>query len=264
MNLQKYREIYERTGKSTIAIYLVLRILVVFSLVRQIMVHNYLNAFLCVLSLVLFSIPFMTEELLGLCLPGGLQISIFLFIFAAEILGEINNFYGTIPFWDTMLHTINGFLCASVGFNLVDLMNKKVDSFRMTPLFMAIIAFCFSMTVGVCWEFFEFTNDYYFQNDMQKDRIVQTVSSVKLNENGQNVPVVIRDIDHTILYDKDGNVLEEVEGGYLDIGIIDTMKDLFVNLIGAIVFSIFGYLYIENKEKYEFAGRFRIRRMKET
>ena len=33
---------------------------------------------------------------------------------------------------------------------------------------------------------------------------------------------------------------------YLDVGIMDTMKDLFVNFIGAVVFSVFGYLYSRN------------------
>ena len=47
-----------------------------------------------------------------------------------------------------------------------------------------------------------------------------------------------------------------MKGGYLDIGIIDTMKDLIVNFIGAVVFSIFGLLYIKNRDKYKFAAKF--------
>ncbi len=259
MNIKKLEQIYDRTPVSTLMVYVILRILMIVCFIRQMMLGSYVNAFLCLLSMALFALPFMTEELFALKLPSGLQISIFLFIFAAEILGEINNFYGAIPFWDTMLHTINGFLCASIGFNLVDLLNSRIESRHMSPIFMAIIAFCFSMTIGVCWEFFEFSNDYFLRNDMQKDRIIQTVSSIELNETGENVPIVIRNVDHTILYDAEGNELQVIEGGYLDIGIIDTMKDLFVNLIGALVFSVLGYLYISNREKYMFAGKFQIR-----
>ena len=63
-------------------------------------------------------------------------------------------------------------------------------------------------------------------------------------------------IDHTILYDANGKELAVIEGGYLDIGIIDTMKDLLVNFIGAIVFSFIGFMYIKNREKYKFATHF--------
>ena len=263
MNMEKYRQLYERTSHTTIIVYVVLRVLVVLVLVRQIMTGNFTNALLCVLSLALFSLPFLLEERLALELPSGLQISIFCFIFAAEILGEINNFYGHLPFWDTMLHTINGFLCASIGFNLVDLLNKKVEGFQMTPLFIAILAFCFSMTVGVCWEFIEYAGDVIAAPDMQKDWYISSISSIKLNEAGENVPVRIDGIDHTVLYNKDGEELYTIKEGYLDIGLIDTMKDLFVNLVGALVFSTMGYLYMTNRDRYRFAGRFHIVRRKE-
>lgn len=90
---------------------------------------------------------------------------------------------------------------------------------------------------------------------MQKDRIVQSISTVELNTNGENRPVRINNIEKTDIYSKDGTVTT-VENGYLDIGLIDTMKDLFVNFIGATVFSIIGFLYIQNREKYKFAKKF--------
>ena len=45
-------------------------------------------------------------------------------------------------------------------------------------------------------------------------------------------------------------------GGYLDIGLHDTMKDLFVNLIGAAVFSAVGFFYVKNRGRGRFARRF--------
>jgi len=118
-----------------------------------------------------------------------------------------------------------------------------------------IVAFCFSMTIGILWEFCEFTVDGIFKTDMQKDRIVQSISSVELNPNRENNPVKVNDIEKTEIYSKDGTITT-IKNGYLDIGIIDTMKDLFVNFIGAIVFSIIGFLYVKNREKYRFTENF--------
>jgi len=112
------------------------------------------------------------------------------------------------------------------------------------------------MTIGILWEFAEFSIDRVLNKDMQKDRIVTTVSSVALNPSGANIPIVVDNINKTIIY-SDNNTRETViENGYLDIGLIDTMKDLFVNFVGAIVFSIIGYLYIKNRDQYKLAEKF--------
>ena len=111
------------------------------------------------------------------------------------------------------------------------------------------------MTIGILWEFYEFTADSVFRTDMQKDRIVKSISSVELNPNRENVPIKVNNIERAEIYSEDGTITT-IENGYLDIGIIDTMKDLFVNFIGAIVFSIIGFLYVKNRGKYEFAKNF--------
>ena len=126
-------------------------------------------------------------------------------------------------------------------------------------MFLVVVAFCFSMTIGVLWEFFEYGTDVYFRTDMQKDRIISSVSSVLMNEEGKNVAIKYDDIEYTVIYnrDKDGNLVEtKVDGGYLDIGLIDTMKDLLVNFKGAVCFSIFGYLYIKNRDAFGFVNNF--------
>lgn len=170
--------------------------------------------------------------------------------------GEINNFYGNIPHWDTILHTINGFLAAGIGFSLVDLLNENSKKISLSPVFVAIVAFCFSMTIGVLWEFFEYTADVHFKYDMQKDYVINSINTVTLDPEKDNNTVRIKNIDHTILYDEEGNELILIENGYLDIGINDTMKDLFVNFLGAIAFSIIGYVYIKDRERYRFADNF--------
>ena len=144
-----------------------------------------------------------------------------------------------------------GFLVAAVGFCLVDLFNRSERmTFRLSPLFLSIVAFCFSMTVGVLWEFFEFSMDQLLHMDMQKDFLVQNINSVLLNPSGLNV-VVHEPINSLVV---NGQDWMEFPGGYVDIGLIDTMKDLMVNFIGAVVFSIIGFFYVKTRGKGRIAA----------
>ena len=238
------------------AVYIVLRLLVILVMVAQFFNGNFENVFLCILTLILFLLPTIFEKSLQIDLPNALEIIILLFIFAAEILGEIRAFYTTFTYWDTMLHTINGFLCAAIGFSLVDMCNRhKRVSLSLSPVYMAIVAFCFSMTIGVLWEFFECTMDQFFLLDMQKDTVVNVISSVNLDPTGGNTPIAIKGITDVIVVCGEEQIPLGV-GGYLDIGILDTMKDLWVNFIGAVVFSIVGYFYVKSRGKGWFARNF--------
>ena len=247
---------YQETRRSSLAIYIILRFLVILCMILQLLRGDLNNALLCLLSLVLLFAPLFIQNKFEITLPDGLEIAIYLFIFSAEILGEINNFYGILPHWDTMLHTINGFLATAVGCSLVDLLNKNSKSIKLSPFYLCLVAFCFSMTIGVLWEFFEYAGDKFFNLDMQKDTIVQKISSVELNPDKENKPILIKDIDKTIIYDKEGNILQVIENGYLDIGINDTMKDLFVNFIGAIVFSTLAFLGLKYNKNNSFINKF--------
>ena len=236
-------------GKKRTKVEIVLMAVVVLSIIRQFFLGNYHNMFLGVLTLILFMIPKVIEKKLGVSIPAGLEAVILIFIFSAEILGEINAFYVKIPIWDTMLHTTNGFLMAAIGFAMIDIFNRSEKfSIKMSPYFVAFVAFCFSMTVGVLWEFFEFSMDWFFQTDMQKDWILPAISSVKLNPSGENVPVKMA-IDSVVINGQEWNL-----GGYLDVGIVDTMKDLMVNFVGAVVFSIVGVLYLKQRGKGKLAA----------
>ena len=248
----------EEFDKKTIAVYLTLRLLVFIVMIIQILHGNWEAVFLCFLTLVLFLIPFFIDKKWNIDLPTPLEIVILLFIFAAEILGEIQNFYGIFPYWDLLLHTLNGFLCAAIGFSLIDILNEhKKKHFRLSPFYLTLVAFCFSMTIGVLWEFFEYGVDKIMRYDMQKDQIVENISSVLLNPEGENIPVDIDHIENTTIYYNDkGTIKEYTIDGYLDIGLNDTMEDLFVNFVGAMTFSIFGYLYVKNREKYKLVEGF--------
>lgn len=244
-------------NKTTLTVYVVLRALIIFVMVRALLRREYQSMALCGLSLFLMILPSIVSRRLKVVLPSTLEIIILLFIFAAEVLGEINSFYMRVPHWDTMLHTINGFLCAAIGFCLVDMMNREEKfSFKLSPLYLAIVSFCFSMTVGVIWEFFEFGADQLMGLDMQKDAVIHAIDSVMLDPTRSNTVIHIRDIVDTIVVHSDGTQEALNLGGYLDVGIIDTMKDLFVNFIGAVVFSFIGFFYVKHKGKGKVANRF--------
>ena len=238
-------------------VYFVLRLLVILMLVGAALNRSYENVLLCVLTLLLFMLPSAFERRLRIDLPDTLEIIILLFIFAAEILGEIQDYYITFPYWDTMLHTTNGFLCAAIGFALVDILNRTERiSLSLSPFYMAVVAFCFSMTVGVLWEFFEFSMDYFLHFDMQKDTILNVISTVNLDPNHGTTAVVVDGIQDVILVLEDGTQKSLGLGGYLDLGIVDTMVDLFVNFIGAVIFSIIGFFYVKGRGRSRFAPRF--------
>jgi hypothetical protein len=162
INLKDY------TGISIV--YLLLRLSVIFVIVDQIRSGDYENIFLCILTLFLFLVPSFIEKRIHIDIPDTLETIILLFIFSAEILGEIKAYYIVFPYWDTILHTLNGFLAAALGLSLIDILNKN-DKFAisLSPVFVALVAFCFSMTIGVIWELFEFGMDNFLGFDMQKD-----------------------------------------------------------------------------------------------
>lgn len=243
--------------KRVLAVYLILRFLVILTLLLRILDGDYESAAICVLTLILFTMPSFVERRLHIDLPDALEIVIMLFIFAAEILGEIREFYVLVPHWDTILHTINGFLFAAIGFCMVNLLNSNPNTaMNLSPFYVAVAAFCFSMTIGVLWEFFEWAMDTWFNMDMQKDTVVNVVNSVTLHPEGKNQVISLQNIRDVVVIYADGSQQNLALGGYLDIGLLDTMKDLFVNLVGAVLFSVIGYFYIKTRGKGKVARMF--------
>ena len=220
-------------------------------LIRTIILHNYEASITCLLVLALFFVPTLLEETLKIKIPALLEGIIYCFIFAAEILGELGHFYTQFPIWDTMLHTLNGFLFAAVGFSTVELLNRTSKNIKLSPLYLTMVAFCFSMTIGVLWEFFECGADIFLHQDMQKDFIVDHFQSVTLDPTHSQEVIRVEDITGTVIHSASGDFT--IDGGYLDIGILDTMKDLLVNFIGAIVFCSFGFAFLEYGEKRKVA-----------
>ena len=160
-------EAKKRVHKKSFIVYSVLRALVIVCMIRQFINRDYEAFAMCILTLLLLVVPSIMQVRLKVQMSQTMEIIILCFIFAAEILGEINRFYVLIPGWDTILHTLNGFVAAGVGYSLVDMMNRDERlTFSLSPAFVSIVAFCFSMTVGVMWEFIEFGADHPLAGDV--------------------------------------------------------------------------------------------------
>lgn len=229
--------------------YVVLRFIVILILIRCILRGDIESAFVCVLVLVIYLLPQFVENRLNIDIPTTLEVVIFVFVFAAEILGELQSYFIKYSNWDTILHTSSGFLCAAVGFSLVDLLNRSDNAkVQLSPGYLAITAFCFSMTIGILWEFIEFSADRLFLLDMQKDTIVNQISSVSLDPTNSNISITVKGIKDVILVTDSGEQALGL-GGFLDIGLYDTMEDLFVNFVGAVVFSVAAFFECKSEKR---------------
>lgn len=224
-----------------IAVYFVLRLIVVLLCLLNLLERDYESAYICVLALILFFLPNFIERRFCIRIPTLMELVILLFIFGAQILGELQNYYAQYPYWDTMLHAVNGFVCAAFGFSLMDILTRnRQEKFRLSPWYVSLVAFCFSMTVGVLWEFFEYGMDILFLTDMQKDTVIRSIASTALSADGEVAHW--REITAVTV-----NGYRLPADGYLDIGLHDTMADLLVNFVGAAVFSLLGYFYIRHR-----------------
>ena len=229
--------------------YVVLRFIVILILIRCILRGDIESAFVCVLVLVIYLLPQFVENRLNIDIPTTLEVIIFVFVFAAEILGELQSYFIKYSNWDIILHTSSGFLCAAVGFSLVDLLNRSDNvKVQLSPGYLAITTFCFSMTIGILWEFIEFSADRLFLLDMQKDTIVNQISSVSLDPTNSNISITVKGIKDVILVTDSGEQALGL-GGFLDIGLYDTMEDLFVNFVGAVVFSVAAFFECKSEKR---------------
>ena len=247
-----------KTSKSAVAIFVILRVLIVICDFVEALHGNLINVLLCIAALILYTIPTLVQEKLKFEFPNTFETIIYFFIFSSVVLGEINKFYIMIPHWDTILHLLSGFLCAGFGFSLFELCNKKKTVRDVTLIFTVIVSFCFSITIGVLWEVVEYAADNVLRVDMQKGTIVRDIASIELNPVKDNSSLKIDNIVETNIKTSDGK--EITINGYLDIGLNDTMKDLIVDMCGATIFCIFGTIYVLNKDnpvkRFKFASLF--------
>lgn len=172
-----------------------------------------LMIFQSALGIISLLLPTFIERKLKIDIPNFMEIMFIIFLYAAIYLGEVRSFYYLIPFWDTILHSFSAFMTAALGFFVVDLLNSdKRVKMMLSPLFLALFAFCFSVAIGTVWEIFEFTVDGLLGVNMQKFML------------------------------EDGTQLIGREA------LSDTMWDIVVDSISAFIMSAIGYCIIKHRD----------------
>ena len=161
----------------------------------------------CILGLVAMMIPTFIERKLSISIPNYMYVMYFIFLYCAIYLGEVRSFYYLIPYWDTILHAFSGAMLGALGFSLISILNntKEID-LELSPFFISLFAFCFAVAAGAIWEIYEFSVDSLLSLNMQKYMLA------------------------------DGTPLIGQEA------LADTMKDIIVDAISALVISTAGYI----------------------
>jgi len=167
----------------------------------------------CILGIIAMILPSKFFEKKKIEIPSNIYFLYVLFLYAAIFLGEVRNFYYRIPFWDLILHAFSGAMLGVLGFSIVNLLNKSDRiHVKLSPIFVAIFAFCFAVTLGVIWEVYEYLADGILGLNMQKFAL----------ENGTQL------VGRRAL--------------------TNTMGDLMVDGVGAFVMSLIGYISLKYKK----------------
>lgn len=167
----------------------------------------------CSLGVVAMFLPGLLTKRLRVEIPSGMMILYVIFLYCAIYLGEVRSFYYNFNNWDTILHCFSGAMLGALGFSFVALLNNSERvPINLSPIFVAVFALCFAVTLGVVWEIYEYSFDGLLGLNMQKFAL------------------------------EDGTQLV----GHAALG--DTMKDLIVDALGALVTSIIGYISLKYKK----------------
>jgi hypothetical protein len=163
----------------------------------------------CLLGLIVMTLPSFINRKFSIQIPSFVEILFYVFLYCAIYLGEVRSFYYLIPFWDTILHAFSGAMLGALGFSLVSMLNREVSNYvKLSPFFIALFAFSFALAFGSIWEIYEFVMDQIFNTNMQKFITYEGVTLIG--------KAALR----------------------------DTMKDIIVDTISALLVSLVGYLSI--------------------
>ena len=167
----------------------------------------------CGLGMIIMLLPGVLRRKLKIAIPPGMVVAFSIFLYCAIFLGEVQSFYYRIPHWDTLLHTFSGVSLGAVGLSIIGLLNKsKTVPVSLSPAFVALFAFCFAVAAGTVWEIYEYTVDAIAGLNMQK------------------------------------YILESGEALAGQAALADTMKDILVDSLGALIISVIGYGSVKRKE----------------
>ncbi|MGJ7911031.1 hypothetical protein [Neobacillus sp. LXY-1] len=171
----------------------------------------------CVFGSIVIFLPSEVERRFRVDIPDIMEIIYFIFLFCAIYLGEVRNFYYRIPYWDLILHCFSAAMLGSLGFVIVNFFNKTEKlNIQLSPFFVALFAFCFALACGAVWEIYEFTADGLLGTNMQK------------------------------FITAEGTILIGHEA------VADTMEDIIVDALGALVMSTVGYINLRKQQMKSF------------
>lgn len=231
--------------KICFAIKFLLISIVLFTIVRTLIIRKYDMTFIAILTLFVFSLPYIVSKIFKIKFPSTLEIVIFLFAFLAQIMGDVYDLYIIIPWWDDFLHFICGMMFIEIGLFFISIIIRNNPKININLHLKFVISFCFTITILVFWECFEYGIDRILKTDTQKDTVITEITSSKFanndNNNKKNMTInsiVINDVDWNKEY-----------GGYLDIGLFDTMNDLIDGIAGAFIYSFFKYIFMKKEIK---------------
>ena len=195
-------------------------IVVMFYLISGLIKWDVTTIFACVLSLILMFITNVIGKKLGF--GNAIKILIYIFILGTEVLGEIYHFYVDVWWFDIVMHTYFAFIISYAGLYLIRYFKIKGSIY-----FVILFVFSFAMMTESVWEIFEFSMDRVIGTDMQKDTVIRNINSTYLSENIYVDKVMVNDIDFMDRY-----------GGYLDIGLYDTISDMICTVVGSFMFIV--------------------------
>lgn len=205
-------------------IIILMRVVVIFYLIIGIIKWNTTTVVAALLSLVLMTITSYLKKKLNL--DKKLELLIYIFIITTEVLGQIYHFYTRVPIFDIIIHTYSSFVISYIALIII----KK---HKLPKIITILFIFSFAMMCESIWEIFEFGTDHLLKTDMQKDTIINEITSCYLSENKDTPTTIV--VDNVVV----NNIsFTDKYNGYLDIGLYDTISDMSCALVGALIFII--------------------------
>ena len=154
-----------------------LRLTLLAAAVLAIIYGSWFNLLIIVITLVFTFLPRLVEKKYKIYIPLDFEFVIIFFVYACLFLGEVRGFYGRFWWLDIFLHTFSAIAFCFLGFIAFFLL-FKAEKIKTHPAWIAIFSFCFSLTVAVLWEIFEFTMDQVFETNMQKSGLMDTMGDL--------------------------------------------------------------------------------------
>lgn len=222
-----------KTGKLLDVIIILYLLFCLSSGIYFIAIGSLRNVLMCFGFMVLPLVVYILEYVLHIQIPIILVIGAF-FLGIGSILGACFNLYTIIPVFDSILHTVSGFLFGCFGFALMRYFIGDINTTKKVVgcIFMG---FVFSLAVANAWELIEYAGSAITENDMQEDTIVREFNTYLLSGD-HNTITAVQDITKTVIYYGDNQVI--TIDGYIDLGLIDTLTDSLVCCIGAFIYVI--------------------------